>query len=408
MELDTLYKRTKTGDIQYWKVLAEDGVIHKESGRLGTINPVRHQETCSGKNIGRSNETSPMEQAELQAKSDWKGKRDEGYKSLQDLGIKAEAGLGYVGIASGKEVRGTLMELLEQALAQFNTDASGNAKPMLAPTKSWAPSPKNKYPKLAERKLDGVRTFLIINSMEDMFFLSRSGKPYETLGHLVEIFKKIFKPEDYNLTFPIILDGEIYKHGWTLEEISQAVKKYRPGTTEKLEFWMYDIPTLLDGQKVRSNKVFEIVGGLRNTQIANPQIIQVILRSDEEVKNFHDLVVEEDFEGIMLKDPFGLYEYGQRSRYWTKVKMFDETEFKIKDFVLGQRGVEDLMFVCESPGGDFEAKMKGSKQSKQTLYDEVVVPKKHIGKMLTVKHFGYTAYNKPYIPIGKAIREEGT
>ena len=90
---ETLYKRTKTAAIQYWKISVEAesdsvSVVTKESGQLGTLNPVKHQEIITeGKNIGRSNETSPYEQACSEADSDWKKKHDEGYKSLKDLGI---------------------------------------------------------------------------------------------------------------------------------------------------------------------------------------------------------------------------------------------------------------------------------------------------------------------------------
>jgi hypothetical protein len=90
---DTLYKRTRTGAIEFWKVAANNGTIYKESGQLGTLNPVMHDEHCNGKYIGKANETTPKQQAGLQTESDWKKKRDDGYKSLTDLGIQF-AGLG--------------------------------------------------------------------------------------------------------------------------------------------------------------------------------------------------------------------------------------------------------------------------------------------------------------------------
>jgi len=140
MELDTLYKRAKTGKIQYWKVAVlalTYPTIFKESGQLGTFSPLQHMEAIKeGKNIGKSNETTPMEQAISQASSDWLKKKDEGYKSLKDLGIEP---------CSLKEFEGKyhypgcgvmympLDYSLDQTLPQFNTGATGAIKPMKAP-----------------------------------------------------------------------------------------------------------------------------------------------------------------------------------------------------------------------------------------------------------------------------------
>jgi DNA ligase-1 len=91
MTFETLYKRTKTGAIQYWKIGVgqhDNGHanIFKESGQLGTDNPTHHLEAVTkGKNIGKANETTPHEQAQLQAESDWKKKLDSGYKTLGQL-----------------------------------------------------------------------------------------------------------------------------------------------------------------------------------------------------------------------------------------------------------------------------------------------------------------------------------
>jgi len=91
VKLETLYKRAKTGKIQYWQVEVKAltyPTIFKESGQLGTTSPLQHMEPIKiGKNIGKSNETTPMEQAISQAHSDWNSKRDEGYKSLKDLNL---------------------------------------------------------------------------------------------------------------------------------------------------------------------------------------------------------------------------------------------------------------------------------------------------------------------------------
>jgi ATP-dependent DNA ligase len=410
MELPILYKRAKTGAIQFWKVWTNGPKVIKQSGKLGTSNPIEHRELCIGKNIGKSNETSPEQQAELQAKSDWTRKHDEGYKTLENVGILSFSD-GYS--LSINEERRPLAEILDKVLTEFNTDASGNVKPMLAPTKCWVfGNPKNRYPVLAEYKLNGVRATIVLDwkrigpDMDvSVQILSRTGKPYDTLSHIADILKEAMQDHwDSEYEQTLILDGEVYKHGWLLEEISEAVKKYRPGITEELEFWIYDLPLSKENQKARTNKLLEIVSKINHIKISRP--IEIPLYNDQEVQDHHDQAVSAGYEGLMLKAPDGTYEQGVRSRYWTKVKMFDETEFKIIGYTLGQRGIEDLMFICAAPGGPFEVKLSGSTAFKQQIWDEYIEPGIHIGKNFTVKHFGYTKYKIPYIPTGKGIRHD--
>lgn len=92
-QFPTLYKRTKTGAIQQWSIEVvsypeEKGAfIRKRVGQFNSDKLTLHTEEVTGKNIGKANETTPEQQALLQAESDWKRKHDEGYKSLTDLGI---------------------------------------------------------------------------------------------------------------------------------------------------------------------------------------------------------------------------------------------------------------------------------------------------------------------------------
>ena len=83
MKLPILFKRTRTTAIQYWEIEVtsqeDSGVITKTSGQYGTNNPLENIEVVSeGKNLGRANQTSPLEQATSQATSDWKKKQDDG------------------------------------------------------------------------------------------------------------------------------------------------------------------------------------------------------------------------------------------------------------------------------------------------------------------------------------------
>ena len=64
-----LYKKTSTGAIQEWEVYVDDTgcspVIVTKYGQLGGKIQTSTELITEGKNIGRSNETSPMQQAVL-------------------------------------------------------------------------------------------------------------------------------------------------------------------------------------------------------------------------------------------------------------------------------------------------------------------------------------------------------
>lgn len=401
---DTLYKRTKTGAIQYWQIsvaLATYPTICKESGQLGTDSPIQHREEVS---VGKQ-KRSPMEQAISQAESDWKKKHDEGYKSLSDLGIGHQNGgvhHGLFTIHGGVQVPAkTLEEILDSTLPQFNTDAAGNAKPMLAKAVNWD---KVKYPCLVQPKLDGVRCLMVVERDEDetahkISFLSRSGKPYTTLKH-IETAVRLHTHSTGCIGLPFILDGEIYSDEISFQEIIAAVKKQRPDSL-KLKFRAYD---LIDdaGQTVRYLKAEELVKNIGSDTVVMVETKTASMQS--QIKEWHDEWVSQGYEGAMIRHTDGMYGQGQRSSDLLKVKEFDETEFAFKNFEFGQRGVEDLIAVCWTADGEqeFRAKMIGTKAEKEDLYDENDLSE---GRSMTIKHFGWTDDGLPRFPIGKAFRE---
>lgn len=392
----TLYKRTKTGAIQEYNIEISNllGVqIIKRTGQLGG-KLIEHREIINvGKNIGKANETTPEQQAILQAESDWKRKQDEGYKSLEDLDI----------VCRTEE----LALALDKALPQFNTDASGNVKPMLAKAVDWN---KVKYPCYVQPKLDGVRCLMILEEQK-VTFLSRSGKEYNTLSHIgkdVEDYVgNIRDTQDYRF----VLDGEIYSNELSFQSIVAAVKKQRPDSL-LLKFRAYDIVNN-DTQQVRTVQVFNLAKSINSAYVEDVNTHVATCKDD--VKRLHDGFIQNGYEGAMIRHFKGIYGQGQRSSDLLKVKEFDETEFAFKNFEFGQRGVEDLIAVCwvEENGvhnglpvqttvtKEFRAKMIGTKAEKEALYAEGDI---HEGQSLTVKHFGWTDDGLPRFPIGKAFR----
>jgi len=397
MELGILYKRAKTGKIVSYRVWVDqkttddNPVIMKETGQLDGKKTIHTETIFKGKQ-----KRSRQEQAEAQALSDWNKKRDEGYKSLKDLGSDITEDDWLID-NTGHDFK-KMYQWIDNTLPEFNTTSTGLMKPMKAPSEPWKPGVKLKlqFPLLCEPKLDGNRAFLTINGPTDeVAFTSSSGKPIKTLDHLISIVK-----QSELMKYPGIYDGEVYCHGMTLNQINSAIKKVRESTL-KLNFHIFDMPMIIGLQSIRSDYAKQAATRINHSKF--PIVDSVIVQNEQEIMAHHDRWIEEGYEGAMLKEPNGTYQPGQRSSYWVKVKMFDDAEFKVIGYELGQRGVQDLTFVCECEKGTFNATMNGSIADKQELFNKVDTL---IGKMLTVKYFGFTDYGIPNLPKGKAFRED--
>lgn len=422
VELEALYKRTRTGAIQRWGVYAyekEDGsaILVKFQGQLGGKLQEYNELITSGKNIGKVNETTPFQQACTQATSDWKKKKDQGYKTLKELGISLQPTsedrkIWSVSVEpdhkdfpmTSFEEEGGLYLALDLKLPKFNSDAQGNPKPMLA--KDWKKVKEIKYPVIVQPKLDGVRCLLIIDhnfgNWSDVKFLSRSGKEYNTLGHIEQDVREFLEHQE---EMNIILDGEIYSDELTFQENVSAVKALKENS-RKLKYHVYDIVDDRN-QLQRSQILKRVVEELGSPHIEFVRTYKAISR--ETVLDYHDVWVKQGYEGAMIRAMDGKYEQGFRSSNLLKVKEFDETEFELLWFEYGQRGVEDLIGACRirirQEEFGFKAKIEGTKASKEELVKEYGVNQKFTNLKLTVKHFGWTSDGLPRFPIGKAVRD---
>lgn len=410
MTLSTLYKRAKTGAIQYWQVktvsCADYTIIVKESGKYGTQNSIVHQEIINkGKNLGKSNVTSHEEQANLQAQSDWTRKKDEGYKTLEELNITlttvsetrriwiTDVPTGHPDFPVTSVEGKNLHVLLDFKLPKFNTDAEGQTKPMLAKPVNWD---KVEYPCFVQPKLDGVRCLMIVQN-STVTMLSRSGKKYTTLGHIESDVLKAIK--EGRVTGNFILDGEVYCHDMTFQEITAAVKKLRPESS-KLKFRAYDTVNHCP-QTERIAQLLSILADINSTNVEG--VLTVSATDKEMVEALTSVFLDDGYEGSMIRFCNGFYTPGQRSSELLKVKEFKEDEFAFKNFEFGQRGVEDLIAVLWDHTGtkEFRAKVAGTLSYKQELYSRNDISE---GMSFTVKYFELTDDGLPRFPVGKGFR----
>ena len=206
-------------------------------------------------------------------------------------------------------------------------------KPMLAPNEKVDLSTLN-YSLLASTKLDGIRCIF-----KDGEILSRSLKQIQC-KQLRERLEPIRKFSEEN---NIIFDGEIYSSELSFQEITHFVMTQDLGDEElpaSVKFYCFD--------SIEENKIdtpfkqradFATLCMMRFPDIAFP-VEQVEVDNAEEVNEFFEQVLKENYEGLILRDPKGAYKYGRgtlKEGLIFKVKPFLESDAQVTGVVQATR-----------------------------------------------------------------------
>lgn len=355
--------------------------IHRVTGQLGGKQTIQPIITVSQ---GKAKRT-PIQQAELEYNSHMKKYLDKGYKKLSEFTNKS--------FDECKE-----SELLE-FLGSHKTDSQGIPKPMLAQQSDKA-SP-NVFEKAwyVSRKLDGVRCLLYYKDGE-ILSASRGGTDYDVPTSDIRQNKILLKWFKQNPT--LILDGELYSHGQSLQRLSGIARlKTWEDRCDILEYWIYDIVS----EKIfeeRYNILMDLQELLEN-EIKVKVIDHYLLSGWMTIKKTHDDFVKEGYEGLVMRNPNKEYGIGKRSSlYMIKLKSYLESEFKITGYEDKLRP-EDMVFTLVAQNGNpFSAKPIGPRELK---YEYLENMESLIGKMATIKYFYLSDEGTPLQGILKTIRD---
>lgn len=270
-------------------------------------------------------------------------------------------------------------EELSEAFGDVKTNQAGVIKPQLAKQAEKVTN-KKIFDKewLSSRKLDGVKSLFCYNEGE-VHTASRGGGHYDNSTEHIRMYPPLVKFFENNPT--IVLDGELFVRGKSLQQISGAARLEK-GTkdTSWLQYWIYDCYDTANPETIAADRWDFLVSELNHKNeipvyysveddaINDP----VILLHHEKVsgwnnmKKLHDKWVSEGFEGAVITDPSKPYKPGSRCNNLIKIKSYLDDTFKIIGYELGLRGSEDMVFICElKDGRTFKAMPTGSRETKE-------------------------------------------
>lgn len=177
-----------------------------------------------------------------------------------------------------------------------------------------------KFPVYASPKIDGVRV-----AIKDDMAVSRSLKPIPNT-----YVQKVLGQQMLNG-----LDGEITVGPANAQNVMQATTSgvMREEGQPDFTYWVFDYWT--DTQKQFSQRLqimqrcFNDEHGPMRSHPRIQLLRQLLCRDVHELNAFEALMLEQGFEGVMIRDPQGLYKYGRstgKEGYLLKVKRFSTAE----------------------------------------------------------------------------------
>lgn len=367
--MQTLFKKTRSGKIAYMNIETREEEIQPHYTIIkttGTINSTKQSTSKtlikSGKNVGRTNETSIKQQADKEALALWTSTLNKGYSTNQE----------------------------DVAGRTYNIFPSGLYMPMLL----------NKFtskfsePVYAQRKYDGCRCLTQLDKNHGMSLVSRNGKSL----NLKNIYKQVSALLEEQTNIP--LDGELYKHGELLQDITSTVKNNDP--KDELNYIIYDVP--IEGLNFERRR--NLLLSLDLTDYPNLKVdTGKLINSQDELDEFYADCLMNGYEGTIVCNPTGLYEFGFRTSDKSKIKPRVSSEFKcINHYFNKGKMIKQSTLICETMSGKtFHVKMKGNADKREAYAAQFV--NKFKDRMVTVEYRKLSKEGVPLEAVGLTVRD---
>lgn len=432
------YSKDSKGALRCWQVivteinpkLIEVKITH---GLLLGVRTSKDRFVTKGKNLGKANATTPWEQACQDAVNLDKKQKDGGYFTADELNVDihktetSETPMVKNDAGEWKTV-GNYIDSIKHQLDNLPATLKSRLIPMkyakfrlpeyAKDSKEYKDSKPLSFPLLASPKLDGING---ISEPGRDGIGTRGGKDCLVAGGKKwgDICPQIVKALK-QLNYPLPLNGEVYLHGKSLQEIKDACTVPN-ALSGKLQFHIFDIIDTENQYMERECKMHGLEAHVKDLQLDH--IIKIV--PVEHISNIKELLAYEEkmllagYEGLIVRSLTGMYRGDEyRSPDALKLVRMDSMEVTVVDiepyenepnlgkFVCKYQ-VKDPMFIVNSdsfyvdPGYGFTKELKAELLTNKAEY---------IGNLLTITHRGFTSHHLPRIAKGengaKAIRSE--
>ena len=377
-----------------WKEPEHGFLITREYGQVGG-KITKSPDTWI--KVGKAGRTH-REQAILQFNSFVKGYLDKGYIQVEKHPNEYNDGE------------------LNSMFGEVKTNQYGVIKPQLAKQADKVTNPKI-FDKewLASRKLDGVKALFYYKDGE-VLTASRGGEDYNISTTHIRTWESLVKFFEANPT--VILDGELFVRGKTLQQISGAARMEKNAyDCDWLQYWVYDCYFTDNPDMVAKDRYNFLVNELNHKF----GIFVYMSPEDDEIKDevrllyhenvsgwdnmkkLHDKWVSEGFEGAVITDPTKPYKVGSRCNNLIKIKQYKSEDFMVVGYKLGLRGSEDMTFTCQlEDGRTFEAMPCGDRATKAEYVENF--DNKYRGHKAECTFFNYSDDGIPTQPKMRIFR----
>ncbi|CAH9017321.1 putative nucleic acid-binding, OB-fold protein [Vibrio phage 193E37-1] len=402
-----LYKvSVSTGKMQTWEGWTVRNEVCCAYGQLGGKIQTQSYK-AEGKNVGRSNETSDVEQAIVELQAMYESQiSNKHYRVTQEEAKKfSESNREPRKVTNYKDRYNKMSDTLLTSIKKDGSRAcvldgilySKIGRPEEIKIKHL----KDVVESLAFLNIANFDAEVYAEGLSLQRIRSAWLKPIKTSKEIIKIAKDLAKKRNEEVPTP---DGNV--------ELDDAVKYlgYHPNEdAPKLKFWVFDIPNT-EGKifQHRVDDMAKLSAWLPDE--AKPYVeflFPTYTNSHKERMSLLEQVCEEGSEGLVHYEPEGVYEFGKRSTNTCKSKPRYDSEARIVNVTSDKSGQGVLhLQACDAlENVKFKAKMKGDAASR--AYD---VQKGYIGKWVTFSYEDLSGAGIPTKPVAERLRacdEEG-
>jgi len=267
-------------------------------------------------------------------------------------------------------------------------------------------------PFFVQPKLNGVRALYHLGRMQSRGLSNEEGKLWHgsVVSHITSELDRIV-PHGW------LLDGEMYLHGLSLQQINSAIAVKRIAPSPKTPSIQYHVFDIIDTNSLhlpfleRARLLESLREKLVIHQAHSIAVVPTTLIDREGLDNtLYATLRSQGYEGIMYRDPSAPYGFAEecgnkenRWRYLLKRKGWEDGKFKIIDFrrTIGEKGNAGFQITCVTEDGKTFNVGSGLSHAEQDYYEQ----NSPVGQLLALRFEMLSDTGIPLKPTIEAILE---